>query len=220
MSADRALNVNTRSQLPAPATHADPDTVIGVDLGVRNSVVAAPEHCDPYAAQALTVPGGVARDLLSEFVERTPSRDASADAELANRYAAVLSNHVERVVDRLLDYLREFEGELLVAVERVSFGEPATVVEFRDDDRAEANKWLLPMMRDRIVERCYQEGIRTILVDGVLSSKICGWCGDRGHRTGSGRFVCEGDCPISILDGDRNAAVTLANRARSRGDDR
>jgi putative transposase len=195
---------------------SDGPTVVGVDLGVRNLLVAAPAIDDPRVEVAYAVDGDEVRQLYHTLQrERRQLRDLPSDtsereARLVDRYRDQLATCVAGAVDGLLAYLDVLDAGV-VALEDVSYpGQSLTAC--RTDD-VDAGTWVLPTMESAIASAARSEGYRVELVSPEFTTKQCHVCGQLG-RVDHDELTCTTPgCPVDEVDRDRSAAVSVAKRA-------
>ncbi|MBV0900172.1 zinc ribbon domain-containing protein [Haloarcula salina] len=204
------------SSTPAPASGAAPTsdhTPIGVDLGEKRLVAAAPADADPDAA--LVIDGDPLRERYDLLVEATHALQAASfdtTAGEAQLFAALYERLRPALFDaahRLVRYADEFATPLLV-LEDMDFGGPS-LWERRTVD--EMGAWLLPALQAVIVEVARDAGLPVTFVDAKYTSQACHVCEKLG-RLDSNAIVCTtDDCPVERVCRDRSAALTIARRA-------
>jgi len=193
-----------------PASRQTAQTVIGVDVGMNNLIVAVPHTLHANAANVLEIEGTVEYELINEFVEALDDHDNS-DSDLAIQYEDLMVAHIDLAVDQLLDYTRMYP-QPIIAVEDFGHSMPPGLNECVANG-SDLSDWVIAKVIERIETGCNDAGIEVERVDHRLSSKTCGWCGNIGVRARSGVFHCNApDCEITAVDGDRNAAKTIARR--------
>jgi len=89
-----------------PASRQTAQTVIGVDVGMNNLIVAVPHTLHANAANVLEIEGTVEYELINEFVEALDDHDNS-DSDLAIQYEDLMVAHIDLAVDQLPESRRE-----------------------------------------------------------------------------------------------------------------
>lgn len=195
---------------------SEQQTVIGVDLGVKRLLVAAPADSDPDVPEPLVVGDGVERDLYNALgdtlgrLDRRAVDTAEAEAQAVESYRSLLRQRFGLATDALVEYADQL-GADVVALEDLQY-ESGTLAECARG-ATEAGQWVLPAFRDRLEATLAAEGYHVKRVDATYSTQQCHVCGEIAD-VGRGTILCEtADCPVGRVCRDRSAAVTLAQRA-------
>lgn len=199
---------------------ASSTTPIGVDVGVRCLVAAAPAH--EGVEEAFTIEGDHVResfrllrslmDALRGFGGDTTSVET---ALVAAFWKVRLKSQLHGAAARTVRYAREYPGAVLV-LEDLPY-DPRPLYAHRHD-AGEIGAWLLPALQDALVEKATAAGIPVAWIDPAGTSIECHRCGERGEqgdRTERLRrqFRCLNDaCPVDVVDADVSAAVSIAKR--------
>lgn len=206
---------------PAAWPH-EPDeyTYIGVDLGVRNLLVAAPAGAgvDRYHGSirnAVAVDGDVIRALYEEAIatidrlRKATGVDTQTCWTAMRAYTTRLRDRIDAAIARFLAFCDEFEEPLTVVLEDFGYSRESLASCARTN--ADPGTWLLPQSRYRLAAELYRRDVRLTYVDPARTTRSCHACGERGVVRD--RFRCRTDgCPVGRVDRDRNAAVNVARR--------
>lgn len=191
-------------------------TVVGVDLGVKRLLVAAPDDAGPDVSGALAVGGGVERDLydgLGDTLSRLdshPVETTEAEAEAIERYRSLLRQRFTLAAQSLVEYADRHDADV-VALEDIEY-EGGTLAECARG-RMKAGEWVLPTFREHLEATLAAEGFQVERVDAAYSTQECHVCGELTDVSRA-TITCETEgCPVDGICRDRSAAATLANRA-------
>lgn len=192
-------------------------TAIGVDLGVKRSLVAAPPDPDPDVSDALVVGGSVERDLydglgdtLARLDELAVSTD-EAEAETIETYRSLLRQRFGLAVHALVEYADRHDADV-VAFEDVNYKRGALAECARN--RTKASEWVLPALRERLEVTLAAEDYRVERVNAAYSTQRCHVCGELSDLSPA-TITCETEgCPVDAVCRDRSAAVTIAQRGQ------
>ena len=203
-------------QSPAVGTR----TPVGVDVGERTLVAAAPVHGRPE--EAFTIEGDHVRESfrllrsLMDALEHFGSDTTSAETALvAAFWKERLKGQVHGAAAQTVQYAREFPGAVLVLEELPYTQRP--LYEQRHD-AGEIGTWLLPALQDALVAKAVDAGLPVAWIDPAGTSVECHACGERGERGDRTerlrrQFRClNDDCPVDVVDADASAAVSIAKR--------
>lgn len=191
-------------------------TAVGVDLGVKRLLVAAPAGAAPDVPNALVVGGGVERDLYDGLgdtlgrLENLAADTAEAEAGAVEKYRALLRQRFGIAAGALVEYAGR-AGADVVALEDVEYqgGRLAECAR----GRTKAGEWVLPAFRDRLEARLVGEGFQVEHVDAAYTTQECHACGELVDVSRATIACGTEDCPVDVVCRDRSAAVTIANRA-------
>lgn len=186
---------------------------VGVDVGIRNLVVASVEgNPEPFVAE-----GG----LLEQRNRRTRKTRARLQSKLAGKKAQRRSTRsVRRALKRLSRKHRNRNRTTArqVAARLCEWAPPDSVLVFEDlrirpatrrspvrkGTRRKLNQWFYRQLIDAATHKAERLGIAVDFVDPAYSSQNCSRCGCRGNRR-----VQWFDCPSCGFhcDADENAAI-------------
>jgi hypothetical protein len=216
MSSRSTLGFASTPTDSVPAQTGDDVTApaVGVDLGVKRLLVAAPATDEPDVPNALVVEGGVERELydslgdtLTRFDQLAETTEAEAQAVQACR--SMLHQRFDLGAERLLEYLNRVDADL-VALEDTTYDCRSLAECARG--RTKVGSWLLPTFRDYLENRLAAGGYQVERVDAAYTTQRCHVCGELTD-VGNATISCEtGSCPVDAVCRDRSAAATIAQR--------
>ena len=198
----------------------DSVTTIGVDFGLRKLLVAAPVTDDPLVERALEVDGDGLEETFDEFRAATRGlRELDvetwpAEGALLRECQAWFRARFADAAVRLLAYCEAVDADV-VALEDPSW-EPKPLAEYRHGSGG-PSPWLLPACQEYIRDVLEESDYRVILVAPEGTSQECHVCGREGTRGSDGLRCYTDECPVTTVDGDRSAAVTIARRGHPAG---
>jgi IS605 OrfB family transposase len=207
------------SSTPLPATvgehHSLGVTPVGVDVGVKNLIAAAPADGD--VESAFTIEGSHIRTRHEALVEAMRALQGakfdSTEGQI-QLFAALWHQIRPQVYDaavRVVRYAQEFIGPVLV-LEDLSFC-GASLWERRTAD--DVGTWLLPALQHAIAVKAQDTGIPVRYVDPKYTTQQCHVCGDLGS-VGQDSVECTTeDCPVGTVSRDESAALSIAQRAET-----
>lgn len=188
-------------------------TPIGIDVGVKNLVAAAPADADPEAA--FVIDGAPLRERYDILVEATRALQGAwfdttrGEAQLFAAMYHQLRPQVFDAAHRLVRYAGEFTTPLL-ALENLSH-DARPLWDWRT--ATELGAWLLPALQEATVEVALDAGLPVTYVDPEYTSQACHRCEKLGRLEDDVVVCTTDDCPVEAVCRDRSAAVTIANRA-------
>jgi hypothetical protein len=190
---------------------------VGIDLGVRHLLTAAPATTGLEINDALVVDGELER-LLFEELRATMRRLEASDTITRTMEAAVFVRYHDRLLERfanavaqLLNYLETFPRTPVVVLEDLD-QPPRSLVECRRGG-VDVGTWLLPAFQHRVVQATESCGYRVEFVDRDGTTKECHACEQQDTHIGPSHLVCNNDdCPLDHVCRDQSAAVTIAKR--------
>jgi IS605 OrfB family transposase len=188
-------------------------TPIGIDLGEKRLVAAAPASADPEAA--FVIDGEPLRERYDILVEATRALQGAwfdttrGEAQLFAAMYHQLRPQLFDAAHRLVRYAGEFTTPLLV-LEDLSFP-GASLWERRTVEKLGA--WLLPALQETITEVALDAGLPVSYVDAEYTSQACHACEELGRLENDAVVCTTEDCPVGRVCRDRSAAVTIAGRA-------
>lgn len=190
-------------------------TVIGVDLGIKTLLTAAPAGAGPDVSEAFTAGGGIERELyqtLGRTLTRLDELDVdttTAETRATKAYGALLRQHVQEATAALLEYVEAADADV-VAVERLDHNRRPLAECARG--ASEVDSWLFPVVRDRIEWDLRCAGYRVERVSRKYTTRQCHICGDLATMERATISCTTDDCPVDDVCRDRSAAVTIAGR--------
>jgi transposase len=205
------------SSSTTPAASPDHGAVrIGVDLGVRNLLAAAPASAGPGVDDALVVDGEVERALFEELGAVTRRLQAMAtdttdrEIEVFETYQHTLDERFANAVAALWEYLEAFETPTVV-LENIGYHYRSLF-----DHRAggsDVGTWMLPAFQERLAAFFEAQGHRIEYVDPEGTTQECHVCDEAGERVRNVKLRCTNrSCPMTMVGRDRSAAVSIAKR--------
>lgn len=198
-------------------------TPVGVDLGEKTLVAVAPEGT--ATEDVLTVDGEPVREsfrLLRQVcnaLQQLPGDTDHAETAVVAAFWHRLKGQAHDAAARALDVVQAVDDPLLV-LEDIDYA-PRPLWGHRTD-RDQIGTWLLPVLHEALVERAADAGVPVTHVNPEGTSQECHRCGERGERAewGDYWFRCTTEnCPVGGVDGDVNAALTIAERATASAGD-
>lgn len=206
----------SRSASAATVT-ADATTVVGVDVGVRNLLVAAPAEAGPDVPTALVVDGGPVRALYAALVDAMDALEASPDAtggtaqRLREHYRDRLHARLGDAVEELLAFVDDLEADV-VALEDLGGRPPSLATALQEGHDTDA--WVLPMLQMRLTASLEAAGYAVTFVDRDYTTRACHHCEQFAVVEDHTIRCTTADCPVDVVGRDRSAAVSIAQRAR------
>lgn len=215
-----------RPTRPAAWPHEPTEyTYVGVDLGVRNLLAAAPADAGVGRGEsradsgritnALTVDGEVTRALYREMLatvgrlRKTPTVSFETRGFALGYYFSRLRDRIDAAIAEFLGFCEELPEPLAVVVEDFGYSRRSLVECVRRE--LDAGTWLLPQTRYRLAAELTRRDVRVTYVDPAQTTRTCHACGEPGMARD--RFRClSDDCPVRTVNRDRNAAVNIAQR--------
>lgn len=205
------------SSTPLPTTvgqrHSLGVTPVGVDVGVKNLIAAAPADGD--VESAFTIEGSHIRtrhEALVEAIRALQGAKFDSTEGQIQLFAALWHQIRPQVYDaavRVVRYAQEFAGPMLV-LEDLSFCD-APLWERRTV--SDVGTWLLPALQHAIAVKARDAGIPVTYVDPKYTTQQCHVCGDLGS-VGQDAVECTTeDCPVGTVSRDESAALSIAQRA-------
>ena len=193
------------------------ETLIGVDVGVRNLVAAAPADGD--VTSAFVVDGGHLRkryELLAETtraLEGAPFDTTDGQIQL---FAAIWYQIRPQVYDaavRVVRYARQFTAPTIVLEDLGSRGAPL----WERRTTTHLDTWLLPALQHAVRVKADYEDVAVTTVDPRRTTRQCHTCGEVGSVDGCTLSCTTPDCPTNTAPRDASAALSIARRATLEG---
>lgn len=204
------------SSTPLPATTSRGRTLgptpVGVDVGVKNLVAAAPSNGDLEAA--LVIEGDHVRkrhEILVEAMQALQGAKFDTMDGQTQLFAALWHQIRPQVYDaavHVVRYAQEFPALTLV-LEDLSFCE-ATLWERRTVD--DVGTWLLPALQHAVALKSQEVGIPVTYVNPKYTTQQCHVCGDLGRLKNDTLECTTVGCSVDTVCCDRSAAVSIAQR--------
>ncbi|OYR58638.1 zinc ribbon domain-containing protein [Halorubrum halodurans] len=189
-------------------------TYVGIDVGEKTLAAVAPAGT-PGEAVEVGAEGRIrgywnhlrkTTQLLSE----TPGVPANAEAAVLASEWRRMREHLEEVIDDVLDVVEQHPHPILV---REEFNSSPTAAWCHRHSR-ELGGWLIPTLIEAIDQEAAARGVDVVGVEPDWSSQVCHRCLERG-RLERETFRCQNEsCGVDYLDRDVNAALVLADRGR------
>lgn len=194
---------------------ADTTTSIGVDLGVKRLLVAAPNTAGPDVEGGLVAGGEVERGLynaLSDTLDRLAERpeDTHEAEQLAiEQYRAMLNQQFALAAASLVEYAEQQDADIVV-LEDLTFNSGPLAVCARGATKA--GEWVLPAFREKAESVLRARGFQVERVTAEKTTQECHVCGQLA-QVGKATIRCETEhCPVSRVCRDHSAAVSIAKR--------
>jgi len=213
MSSNAPTTTSTRS-----LTDVGSQKAVGVDLGVRNLLAAAPADAGADVDDAVVVDGTLPRLLFEELgaittrMQATEHDTRQMEARVFVRYRDCLLNQFRAATVDVWHYLDSLEAKPVVVLE--DLGHPYRPL--RDCRRADVDvaTWLIPAFQRFFASATRREGYTVEFVDPHNTTQECHVCGNHGLKWNSSQLRCEtDDCPVDDVCRDRSAAATIAARS-------
>lgn len=208
--------MSSRSSTLTNTRQSNLDTLVGVDLGVKHLVAAAP--IGRSVASAFSINGGHIRTRYETLVEAMIALDSAIfDTSHAERqlFAAIWRQFRGQLFDaavRVVRYARQFSHPLLV-LEDLSTCQQSL---WEQRTTADVGTWLLPALQQVTIAKAEEAGIHVRHVNPEYTSQECHNCGNLGHLEKETLECTSPDRPIEIICRDRSAALSIGQRADQR----
>ena len=188
-------------------------TPIGVDVGVKNLIAAAPAGGD--VASAFTIEGSHLRTRHEVLVEALKALQGakfdSTDGQI-QLFAALWHQIRPQIYDaavRVIRYAQEFTAPTVV-LEELPDGEPSL---WERRTATDLGTWLLPALQHAIERKAHNAKMPVMHVDPQETTQQCHVCGDPGIVSQDVIECTTADCPIETVSRDESAALSIAQRA-------
>lgn len=203
--------------LPTTATRqqATMSTPVGVDVGVKNLVAAAPADGD--IESALVIDGDHIQkrhDVLVEAMRALRGAKFDTADSQSQLFAALWYQMRPQVYDaavRVVRYAQQFTAPIVVLEDLPHHGVPLWERRMHSD----AGAWLLPALQHAIVAKAQDENVPVTYVDPDYTTQECHLCGDIGDVAENTVECTSDDCPVGRVSRDRSAALTIAKRGEA-----
>jgi len=201
--------------LPAAVGQRRPPgvTPVGVDVGVKNLIAAAPVDGD--VESAFIIEGGHIRtrhEVLVEAMRALQGAKFDSTEGQIQLFAALWHQIRPQVYDaavRVVRYAGQFPPPMLV-LEDLSFCGASSWERRTDDD---VGTWLLPALQHGITVKARSAGIPVTYVDPKYTTQQCHVCGELGSVGQDAMECTTEDCPVGTASRDESAALSIAQRA-------
>jgi len=190
-------------------------TAVGVDLGIKTLLTAAPADADAEVSDAFTAGGDIERELyqtLGQTLTRLDELDVdttAAEARATQAYGDLIRQRVQAATVALLKYVEEVDADV-VAVEEIAHNRKPLAECARGP--TEVDSWLFPVVRDRIEWELRCAGYRVERVSRKYTTRQCHVCGQLARMESATISCATDDCPVDVVCRDRSAAVSIAGR--------
>ncbi|MGW1616535.1 RNA-guided endonuclease InsQ/TnpB family protein [Streptomyces sp. NPDC002285] len=191
------------------ADQYEPDSFIGVDLGIVNIAVtsagyqAAGRGLNRYRKRQLALRAKLQKKRTKSAKRRLKERSRREQRHVKNTnhiIAKTIVTEAERTCAGIS--LEELKG----IRQRVRLRKP---------QRVTLHSWAFAQLGDFIVYKAKRAGVPLVFVDPAYTSQTCAECGhvDKRNRVDQGLFICRG-CG-GVAHADRNASHNIAQRGES-----
>ncbi|AKU09893.1 IS200/IS605 family accessory protein TnpB-related protein [Haloferax gibbonsii] len=187
-------------------------TPVGVDVGVKNLIAAAPAGGD--VESAFTIEGShiqTRHEILVESMRALQGAKFDSTEGQAQLFAAIWYQIRPQVYDaavRVVRYAQQFTTPIIVLEDLPYYDVPLWERRMNSD----AGAWLLPALQHAIVTKAHEVGIPATYVDPDYTTQECHLCGDLGDVAENTVECISDDCPVDRVSRDRSAALTIAKR--------
>jgi IS605 OrfB family transposase len=195
-------------------TVSDDETPVGFDVGESALITGCALKRD-VPRKPMVESGSRARHLRKEMfttLKRLQQRDAAEWRvdERFDHYQNALTDIVEKVSRRAVEYARSFENPVIVLEDLSYIRERLDYGKFMN---RRLHAWAFARLQGRIEDKATEAGIRVEYVNAAYTSQTCHACGRLGRRDEQAEFVCpHEDCHVSDFQADINAAANIARR--------
>lgn len=192
-------------------------STIGVDLGVRNLLVAAPANSGLEIGKTFSLSGEVDRALFNELgaitrrLQLMEADTTEKEAEVFAEYHQWLVGRFDSAIAEFIHWLDQRFDKPLITLEDLAY----TNTPLADVRRAEgdAGTWMMPAFQKRLARTLEEEGYEVEYVAPEKTTQECHVCRVHGERRG-GKLHCINDgCDVDEVCRDESAAVTIGRRA-------
>ncbi|MBT9150824.1 MAG: hypothetical protein DDT40_01003 [candidate division WS2 bacterium] len=193
-----------------PALIKKPETVMGIDLGIKNIAVTS---------TGKFFKSGLLNDSRRQFREKRAklqSKGTRSCKKVLQRLSGretsfnnwVLHNISRQIVNEAINH----DVQVIVFEKLTDIRE--SVKQWRKEERVKVNLWAFSKLQQYTQYKAFEAGINTVFVEAEYTSQRCSKCGhmEAANRNGF-NFVCKG-CPYS-LNADFNASKNIAIKVLS-----
>lgn len=190
-------------------------TAVGVDVGVKKLVTAAPAGGE--LESALVVDGSPLREhhrILKRSMTALQDADSDTSRRQVQLFAEIWSRIRPLIVDaagRVVAYAQQFPDPVLVLEDLVHCKD--SLWERRTTEKSAP--WVLPAIHEAIEAEALDAGIPTTHVDPRYSTQACHVCNNYGTVENDAVVCTSEDCPVEWACRDRSAAISLARRSEA-----
>ena len=179
---------------------------IGVDVGQRHLLTAAPATEDPEVNEALVLDskGATMRYEAIQHRYHTQSRDTDG------LHVAALEGILTTAAQQVLSYAQSFDAPPILVLEDLTY--PDRTLEECVRKGMEAACWLLPTIQQRLVDLSRSESVPIATVSAKHSTQECHACGELAWPRKKIVQCTTEACSAGRVCRDRSAAATLAKR--------
>ncbi|MCU4741508.1 transposase [Natronoglomus mannanivorans] len=196
------------------STEPDDPTYIGFDVGESALITGCALKRD-VPRKPMLESGSRARHLRKEMyttLKRLQERDAAewrVDKRF-NHYQNALTDIVEKVSRRAVEYADSFEDPVIVLEDLSYIRERLDYGKFMN---RRLHAWAFARLQGRIKDKATEDGIPVEYVNAAYTSQTCHACGRLGRRNQQAEFKCTNDdCHVTEFHADINAAANIAGR--------
>ncbi|TYL35825.1 transposase [Natronococcus pandeyae] len=207
------LHVTVTYSVEEPETDGD-DTYIGFDIG-ESALITGCALKRNTPTKPMLESGSRARHLRKEMfttLRRLQERDAAEWRidERFNHYQNALTDIVEKVSRRAVEYAESFENPVIV-VEDLSYIREN--LDYGKYMNRRLHAWAFARLQGRVEDKATEAGVPVEFVTPRYTSQTCHECGHIGRRGSQAEFRCTNDdCHVTEFQADINAAANIASR--------
>lgn len=202
----------------------EPETFIGVDLGLSDIAVAVawqPEdgvqEVEFFSGDKVAHHRRELRETRSELQEAGQLGKVKELKGLEQRFCQQRNHEVSK---KIVELASQYEKPVIVLEELSGIRQRLKDLKGRKEFKAQLSSWTFGELQGMIEYKAEREEIKTEKVDPKYTSQKCNKCGEKGRRPYKGntkRFYCP-DCDYEV-DADFNAAVNIAVKRSSETSD-
>ncbi|MGW3820168.1 RNA-guided endonuclease InsQ/TnpB family protein, partial [Streptomyces sp. NPDC005046] len=195
-------------EVPEAAPY-EPDSFIGVDLGIANIATtstgyqAAGRALNRYRKRQLALRAKLQKKRTKSARRRLKKRSRREQRHVKN---------VNHIIAKTIVTEAERTGRGLSLEELKGI---RNRVRLRKPQRVALHSWAFAQLGDFVVYKAKRAGVPLVFVDPAYTSQTCAECGhvDKRNRVDQGLFICR-KCGV-VAHADRNASHNIATRGES-----
>jgi len=182
-----SLNLSVKKQVPDPSY--DPETFIGVDLGLNVLAWAVAQNVEGEFLGETHFDGAEAGHVRQKFLEHRRELQRKGHVkqveELKDRERRWMENKNHVVSRRIVEFAEKFDDPVIV-LEEIDGNQLR-----RNVDDAKIHSWTMGELRDMVQYKAEEKGVKTETVNPRNTSQRCPDCGhiEKKNRDGL-KFEC------------------------------